>query len=63
MQKSTVSAQHTKDTMHTKSTPKKKEISRKEIMLSLVEVLYNSSSINDATYAEVKRAINREVSA
>ena len=39
----------------------KKDYTKKEIMLSLVEVLYNSNNINETTYIEVKRAIKREV--
>ena len=41
------------------SNLEQKNIGKKELILSIVEVLYNSSSINDATYIEVKRAINK----
>lgn len=36
-------------------------VSRKEIMLGIVETLYNSNAINDETYKEVKKTIQREV--
>lgn len=39
----------------------KTAITKQAIMLSLVEVLYNSNSINDATYTAVRKAISREV--
>lgn len=50
--------QHKKDKTN---NHQKKDYTKKEIMLGLVEVLYNSGSINDTTYIEVKKAIRREV--
>ena len=52
------STPHTKDKTINRQ---KKDYTKKEIMLSLVEVLYNSNNINETTYIEVKRAIKREV--
>lgn len=58
------SAREIESTPHKKNKSinhQKRDYTKKEIMLGLVEVLYNSGSINDTTYIEVKKAIRREV--
>ena len=37
------------------------KISRQQVMLGLVEALYNSGSINEETYIKTKRSIKKEV--